>query len=85
MAKTTYFVVLPFVTGTKGIPFAADPVECRSADHAQRVAARMAPLCEAVIAFARAGDPDIGEYEEAEVLVTYGNPPEAADVMAVAV
>lgn len=85
MSRITYHVVQSFITGTKGIPYAAEPLECRSAGQALKVAAKLAAERPAVVAFSRTGDPDTGDFEDATVIAVFGELPEFADEMAIAV
>lgn len=76
MAMTTYFVVQPFGPGKRGI----EPKEARMAqsrDQAERLARRLAGQG-AAVAFSRAGDPTLGDYDEAEIIGIYGELPEDA-------
>lgn len=85
MSTVTYHVVQSFLAGTKGIPYAAMPIQCQSAEQAARTAARLAPERAAVVAFSRTGDPETGDFEDAVVIAAYGEPPEDADEMSIAV
>jgi hypothetical protein len=54
------------------------PVECPNAVAAVRRAEAMArhERYAGAIAFSRQGDPDVGEYDDAEILKTFGEVPE---------
>lgn len=76
MAKTTYYVVQPYrLLDGEIVP--GEPIEKRSAD-AARTAARLAVAAEdrGAIAFCRSGDPNLGEFDEAEILLKVGIVPD---------
>ncbi|QCI65296.1 hypothetical protein [Phreatobacter stygius] len=76
MARTTYYVMQPFrLVDGEVVP--GEPVEKRSAESA-RTAARLAGADEngGAIAFARSGDPELGDFEEAEILARFGIVPD---------
>lgn len=81
MASVTYWVVQPFERSRKGEVIVLRPVEAQNASHAQRIAQRYAAKGGA-IAFSRSGDPDIGEFAEAEIICTVGDVPEDAPDLA---
>jgi hypothetical protein len=77
MASTVYFVALPFSRTEDGlIPGQAQ--ECQSANAAAALARTMARSKGNVgaIAFKRAGDPNIGEFGDAEIVLRVGETPE---------
>jgi hypothetical protein len=74
MARATHYVVLPFEVSGRGGVKAGSPWPAQNAEHAKRLALRLAAKGGAV-AFARTGDPAIGEYEDAEILGVYGEVP----------
>ena len=75
MATMTYYVALAFKRSDDGGEIVAcDPKEARSAEQAIRMANSLAARdghCGA-IAFSRAGDPAIGEFEDAVILKAIG-------------
>ena len=76
MVTMTYYVALAFTRSEVGDGdiVAREPKEARSAEQAVRAARSMAAAedhCGA-IAFARTGDPAIGEFEDAVILKTVG-------------
>lgn len=75
MALTTYFVVLPFTVGKRGRFAALEAKEALSADAACRMAERLAAEHGGAIAFSRAGDADLGDYDDAVVLQVCGQVP----------
>ena len=72
MPAVTYYVALPYVRTEDGDLVAGEPKEMPSADAARREAASMALGTAGAVAFSRTGDPGVGEFEEAQVLATYG-------------
>lgn len=77
MTSSVYFVALPFSRTEDGlIPGQAQ--ECQSANAAAALARAMARTKGNVgaIAFQRSGDPNIGEFGDAEILVRAGETPE---------
>jgi hypothetical protein len=76
MAAMTYYVALAFkrTDDDGGDIVACEPKEARSSDKAIRMADSLAKTeghCGA-IAFSRAGDPALGEFEDAVILKTIG-------------
>ncbi|HEV7317696.1 MAG TPA: hypothetical protein VGO04_03685 [Ensifer sp.] len=71
----TYFVVQSFTLGSRGAYIADDPVPATGAEHARRLAERLAASKVGVIAFSRSGDPATGEFEDATVLFMSGDLP----------
>jgi hypothetical protein len=76
MAAVTYFVVQPFKL-IEGELVPGDPIEKQSADGA-RLSARLIGQRdgEGAIAFSRRGDPSLGDFEDAVVLVRAGLVPD---------
>ena len=72
-----YHVALPFVR-IKGAFAAAQPVECHHAAAAVRRAEAMSRIAANVgaVAFLRQGGAELGEFEDAEVLKTFGVVPD---------
>ena len=74
MASTTYYVALAFTRSEDGDIVACEPKEARSSGQAIRMADALATTeghCGA-IAFSRAGDPALGDFEDAVILKTVG-------------
>lgn len=80
MGIVTYFVALPFGRDEHGDLCAGEAVEAPSELIARSRAARLALAHEGAVAFSRTGDPDAGDFQDAVVLVRYGEVP--ADVAA---
>ena len=75
MAQITYFVALPVVATEDGFA-GLEAVQCPSAQAACRKAMALVERHGGAVAFSRAGDPAIGEFEDAIVLARYGVTPE---------
>jgi len=71
----TYFVVQPYIVGRRGRFAPLDAQEAASAEAAHRLAERLAALHGGAIAFSRCGDPDLGDYDDAKVLLVCGQVP----------
>jgi hypothetical protein len=74
MDAVTYHVVLAFIRSEDGSVVATEPKEARSADQAIRMAKNLAaivPHCGA-IAFSRTGDPAVGDFQDAVILIAIG-------------
>lgn len=76
MGRVTYFVALPFGYDPEGSLCAGEAVETKTAEAARRRAASLAVVHAGAIAFARTGDLELGDYDDAEVLARYGEVPE---------
>ena len=76
MASTTYYVALPFVASEEG-PVSVDAVECQSAGLAKTTALALSRNSKYVgaLAFQRTGDPDEGEFGDAEIIGRFGETP----------
>jgi hypothetical protein len=76
-AVMTYFVALPFVRIDGGLA-PGDAVECPHAGAAIRRAEALAakPVNAGAVAFSRTGSPELGEFEEAVILKTFGDVPD---------
>lgn len=81
MPQVTYCVVLPFRKLPDGDWLYDEPVPAQNRDHAVRTARRLAQQGGA-IAFSRTGDPDTGEFADAQVLGIFGEVPLEAMVAA---
>ena len=75
MANVTYYVALPFTHDDEGNLVPGEALECQSSSQALSRAAGMAKQGAGAIAFARTGDPSLGEFEAAVVIATYGEVP----------
>jgi hypothetical protein len=73
----TYHVALPFIRAEDGTIAPGEAIECRNA----RAAILRAEILSRIqgnvgaIAFSRTGDPDVGKFEDAVVLKTFGELP----------
>lgn len=76
MARITYFVVMAFDGSEKGRLIACEPISPQTASAARRIAERLSQEKAGVVAFSRTGDPDLGDWAEAEILAVYGDVPE---------
>ena len=76
MPRLTYFAVLPFARDADGDFIAEAAIEVRSADEARSTASRMEGQGKGAIAFARTGDPQLGEWDDAAILGRYGDVPD---------
>lgn len=75
MARTTYYVAMPFVRTGKGRVIPGDAVPAQDAPHAERIAAAMHGRDDryaGAIAFSRSGDPDFGDWDDAVVIARFG-------------
>jgi hypothetical protein len=77
MSRVTYYVALPFLENEDGDLYADQAEELQMSDAAIRRARELFYLTPAVgaVAFARAGDPERGEFDPAEVLARFGRVP----------
>ena len=75
MPHLTYFAVIPFARDANGDFLAEAAIEVRSADEARSAASRMEGQGKGAIAFARTGDPQLGEWDDAVILGRYGDVP----------
>jgi hypothetical protein len=60
--RLTYFAVIPFARDADGDFLAEAAIEVRSADQARSTASRMEGQGKGAIAFAKTGDPLLGEW-----------------------
>jgi hypothetical protein len=75
MPTVTYFVVLPFARTEDGLA-AEEVIEAPSRAAAISRARVVATKKAGAVAFARTGDPTLGEFSAAEILATFGEVPE---------
>ena len=74
MSTVTYYVVLPFIR-TEDRLVAEDAAEAPNRTAAISRARMVAAKKVGAVAFARTGDPALGEFRDAEVLATFGEVP----------
>jgi hypothetical protein len=72
-----YYVALPFVRVDGGLA----PGEAAECPHAAAAIRRAQAMCAnevnaGAVAFSRQGSPELGEFEEAEILKTFGDVPD---------
>jgi hypothetical protein len=70
--EVTYYVAIPFDRDPEGDLKPGEAQELPTAGAAERRAAAMALEHVGALAFARAGDPSIGEFRDATLLVRFG-------------
>lgn len=76
MATKTFYAVQPFEMATQGRLKVLQPVEAQTKDQCMRKAENLAKKGGA-IAFARTGDPEVGDFDEAaEILGRFGQVPQ---------
>lgn len=75
MSLITYYAVLPFVRDEDGQLCPDEAVECQFAAVAAARARAMAATKAGAVAFSRTGDPDIGHYADAVVILRVGDVP----------
>ena len=69
MARTTNFVVQPYIAG-RGAGLKADtPIACKSAEAARRMAEKMAESKFGVVAYSTSGDAETGDYDEEPIIL----------------
>lgn len=73
MSVKEYFVVQPYERNEDGFIFPMDAIQARDAAQARRLALSL--NCAGAVAFSRACDPDLGEYEDAVILLVVGQVP----------
>lgn len=70
------YMVQSFTRGGRGALRADAPVQAQSLGHARRLAERLAVQKALVVAIARRGDPATGDYDEAGLIVAFGDVPD---------
>lgn len=75
MASVTYYAVLPFVRDEDGNLCADEAVECQSSTGAASRARALGTMKAGAVAFSRTGDPEVGEWADAVVLMRVGETP----------
>jgi hypothetical protein len=76
MGTTVFFMVQPYEKGRGGELYARQPIPAQNEIQARRLARSL--NCAGAVAYSRACDPDLGEYEDAVILLVVGQVPEAA-------
>ena len=73
-----YYVALPFTPEEGGGLASGQPIECPSGAAAIRRAEAIArhDANAGAVAFSRSGDPNLGEFDDAVILKTFGEVPE---------
>jgi len=71
--SVTYYVVVPFDRDEEGTLKPGEAQEAPNANIARRRAGEFVETHAGAIAFSRAGDPSTGEFEDAVVLVSFGD------------
>jgi hypothetical protein len=69
MARETVHIVQSFIAGRGNRLKADQPVPCKTAEAARRMAERLAQTKLGVIAFSSSGDPELGEYDDEPVVI----------------
>jgi len=69
MARLTSYLVQSFVAGRGSALKADKPMACKSAEEAQRKAARMASSKLGVVAYSTSGDAELGDYDDEPVYI----------------
>ena len=69
MARTTNHVVQAYVAGRGNGLKAEQPVLCKSADDAIRMAEKIAPTKQGVVALSTSGDEETGDYDERPIIL----------------
>lgn len=82
MASITYYVALPFIRTDDGDLVAGEAQDRQTSSAAIAAAASMARTAAGAVVFSRTGDPQIGEFEDAVVLRTFGEVPSLEDLLA---
>jgi hypothetical protein len=75
MARQTIYVVQAFVRDNRGRLAAEPAIPARNEDDAKRRALGLKDKRAGVVAFARTGDIETGEYEDAVIIAKYGDVP----------
>ena len=78
MTDVTYYVAMSFAQDDSGAPVAGAAEECQSPTSALRRAEALSrqPGNIGAVAFSRSGDPMIGEFNDAQLLRTFGRVPD---------
>lgn len=76
----TYFVVQPYERCEDGFLWPMEALQAKNTEQAKRLAHNL--NCAGAVAFSRACDPDLGEYEDAVILLKVGQVPEDGEELA---
>jgi hypothetical protein len=71
-----YYVALPFTHVAEGGLAPGLAIQCPNAGDAIRRAEAMARANAGAVAFSRRGNPDVGEFDDAVILKTFGEVPD---------
>lgn len=74
MSATVIVVVQPYEKRKSGGLYALTPIPVRDAAQGRQLARTM--NCAGVVVFSRTGDPDSGEWADAEILLIIGHVPD---------
>jgi hypothetical protein len=80
MGNVTYYVAVGFRRDEEGELVALEPVEAQTSSSAISRARSFAAKEAGAVAFARTGDPDIGEFQDAVILLSLGEVPDKIPV-----
>ena len=72
MPSVTYYVVVPFSQDDEGNLLPGEAKEAPNGERARRLAQAMSEKHAGAIAFSRQGDPDQGDFQDAQVIAVYG-------------
>ncbi|MDX7952588.1 hypothetical protein P7D22_15565 [Lichenihabitans sp. Uapishka_5] len=73
MASVTYYVVVPFNKDPEGNLIPGEAKEAPNGDRARRLAQGLAATNAGAIAFSRTGDPDHGDFGDAQIVASFGS------------
>ncbi|GGH18854.1 hypothetical protein GCM10007036_21310 [Alsobacter metallidurans] len=73
--RVTYYVALPFTRDAEGELAAGEAAEFQSPGAAMQAANALSKKHGGAVAFSRSGDPSIGEFDDAVVLIRVGDVP----------
>ena len=76
--EETWYVVQAYRKGKRGALQPEEPKMARDHDHCIAMAEKVANTRPAVVAFKRVGDTYTGDFDEPEILATFGDVPEMA-------
>jgi len=74
-----YYVAIPFVRTEEGELVPGEAVEVQTATAAIAKARHLSSVYAGVIAFARTGDPALGEFQPGVILASYGETPDEVE------
>ena len=81
MPAITYYIALPFIRTEDGSLVAGEAQDRQSASAAIAAAASMARASAGAVAFSRTGDPQVGDFDDAVVLRSFGKVPSTEDLL----